>query len=1532
MSLAQFLEDHVAKTLAAYEVHEDRIREDARAEEAQLSGGYGHRQVFELIQNGADAIKVEKLSGRVELILAEDTLYCANEGQAVTEGGVRALLMANMSEKEGDEIGRFGLGFKSVLGICEHPEVFSSSVSFRFNPPDCAERMRKLVGDDCALPRLRTASLLDVDQELAADPTLRDLLGWATTVVRLRLTPGCRDRVLSDLRSFPAEFLVFSPHVGQLTMRAVVENWERSLRAKRRGDHVRLMDGYERVSWKVFQATIMAKRLAVDVRRDMDARLQLRERLPLTWAVPVDSSKRQQGCLWAFFPTQTGTSLQGILNAPWKTHSDRETLLDGPFNRALINCAAQLVASHVGKLNRARDPSRFLDVLPARDASNWADLHLGEILYALLRQMPCLPSARGTYAMPAALSLRPSIAKEPPLEKWFGEQGHLESEAMVHRTAELRERAGRAKRLGCREIDLRTWIENHLVKATAVHSIAAIRLVGTLIRSERLQEGERKSLRELRFVLSHSDELVTPNGGLAFRDGDFEALAEPVRLVHEAVAADADARAILTDYFGIALVSKEGVFRAFLQSNRYRTDWDRFWELSRTLDTETADRAIRSQWTSRTLEAKTLAGPFRPLDRVLLTGEVITSPVSESFWPIAVDPIYHAPDQALLKAFRATDVPLRCEGLAGEIYSAYDDWATKMFREKCSGHQRPQANCLQFTWDIVVAPLDPLIHLSGDTAVRMSRRLLPYAVNEPNWTMKHRSRPKAYPTMPLPSLTVWALRGHGWLTTSQGSQRIKDAIGPDLRACAAFLPVAECSSSEAELLAIPNSLESLSVEHWRSGCSKARSFEGNSYDLTAFYAMVARAGKYRPISMRCQKGDVWDLSNWRSIYVTADPAEADLLRRVGSRVLVSDNAEDVLTLVETWGLQRPEQHKVGYIPQSDPQPLFDRFPGLRGFCNVEANILLRPCEALWFETRSEAGMVQHAVDCTFRDGCFFFTREDKAADLLDRIVASLGLQLSYEDRAQILRDADRQALGARRQSIRECTTLEDKLLAAIGVESLRAGIPERHVQWLISQDEPSDLDFARLALAVHGIEVLKMYQDALASNGFQPPSHWAGGDRAVAFVRDLGFPEEYAGFTGQSRRVWDDVRGPVTLPDLHDYQDRMKEEIKSLLRECDAKRGILSLPTGAGKTRVAVQSIIEWIKDQDIDGRILWIAQSDELCEQCVESWLQAWRALGPTDSPLRVNRLWGATNEGVRPPESGSCLVVATFHSLANRLDRPDMEWVFSPHVVVIDEAHGATAPTYTRILGRLGLDQRETARPLIGLTATPFRGDGDGRETMRLAFRFEHRRFDKGFAEAPMLYQQLQDRGILAHADHDILEGESMELSADEMEHIERFSELPDSAAARLGGNELRNRRILDHIAGQPVDWPILLFSASKDHAEDLAVRLSMQGISAAAVTGDSSTTRRRHTIAAFKRGDLRVLTNYGVLTTGFDAPSVRALYVTRPIFSPVLYQQIIGRGLRGPKNGGKDRCQIVNVADNIAQFGQQLAFHRFESLWRR
>lgn len=92
----------------------------------------------------------------------------------------------------------------------------------------------------------------------------------------------------------------------------------------------------------------------------------------------------------------------------------------------------------------------------------------------------------------------------------------------------------------------------------------------------------------------------------------------------------------------------------------------------------------------------------------------------------------------------------------------------------------------------------------------------------------------------------------------------------------------------------------------------------------------------------------------------------------------------------------------------------------------------------------------------------------------------------------------------------------------------------------------------------------------------------------------------------------------------------------------------------------------------------------------------------------------------------------------------------------------------------------------------------------------------------------------------------------------------------------------------------------------------------------------TIRRGLIQDFKNQKIQFLCNYGVLTTGFDAPKTTYIAIARPTTSQVLYEQIVGRGLRGPKFGGTEYCTIIDFADNLGRHGKALAYARFSDFW--
>jgi len=378
-----------------------------------------------------------------------------------------------------------------------------------------------------------------------------------------------------------------------------------------------------------------------------------------------------------------------------------------------------------------------------------------------------------------------------------------------------------------------------------------------------------------------------------------------------------------------------------------------------------------------------------------------------------------------------------------------------------------------------------------------------------------------------------------------------------------------------------------------------------------------------------------------------------------------------------------------------------------------------------------------------------------------------------------------------------------------------------------------------------------------------------------------------------------------------------------------------------------VQALLEWVNSGEArPGPILWVAQTDELCEQATQTFREVWSAIG-TRGELSVGRLWAGNHVSEAAASAdrfAGQVVVATISKLGveSVSGSSTYDWLREASVVVIDEAHQATVPAYTQFLHWAGTGVRgKDRRPLLGLTATPFRSGEQATE--RLITRFGRRliqiaRPDDTPEDRWDVDAHLREIGVLARATHRELEGVEITLDDEQVRVMRGDGKalpsgwLPRDVEARIGENAARNRTIIAAVESLPETWPVLLFAASVRHAQALAALLTLRGIPSAAVSADTAPGARHHYIDRFKRGDLRVLTNFGVLTTGFDAPGVKAIFITRPTFSRGLYMQMVGRGLRGPLNGGKDRCLIVDVADNIERFDGTLAYKELAGFWER
>lgn len=1524
-SIGRHVEELSGRQVAAYGANPLLVDEHANIERATAQGGYGRRQIYELVQNGADAL-IDHASGVIHVLLTEDALYCANEGSPVDGEGVDAILMSHLSVKRGTEIGRFGLGFKSVLGITARPQFLSRSGSFAFDADESAQRIRPVAPQAERLPVLRLAHPIDPAIAAKADPVLKKLMGWATTVVKLPVDREDVEWLHDDIRAFPAEFLLFSPHVGRLVLEDEVSASVRSIDVSTEAGVTTLREGTAASRWSVFS---VEHRPTDDARKDA-GELVDREVLPVIWAVPRDA-RRERGQFWAFFPTEYRTTLSGILNAPWKTNEDRQNLLTGPFNEELLDVCAGIVVDHLSELIEREDPGRLLDLIPARgrEAPQWADERLTERVYDLALHRPSVPDQDGNLRRPSELRLHPAGTSRETLDAWASHPGRPVDWA--HPSVESRERRPRVERLMADQSESYvTWLESLVSEPIPEHSAKAILVAGRLLGE--LPPHRHGELSSAAIVLAADGALKRLRQSSVFTSlhGSREA---NVAYVHPELEGDEAVLAVLRSV-GIGPADRTAEFASYLQKvDLSRIEWDEFWKLASLPTPDTAASLIRQRVRPSELRVRVLGGRFEPLVRSLLPGPIVPSDGSRDA-DVTIDISYHEATIALLESLGATAAPRPHTGSTDEPwFSAYEEASRdEYFRaESVAGLRRqPAWGYVEFEAAPFPGPIEPLEHLSPEANAIYGAALMELEPAPARWKMGH-ATVAHYPAVDVAGPVTWALGQFGQLRTSLGIRPSDEAVGPELRGYASFLPVAECTDAWAEALQLPRAADELDAETWETALTLAQE-RGTDEEIGALYGAASRFLP-RPKKIRARTGDAIELLPAGEVCATGDRPRYETLIEAQIPVVLAPNDEDAEALRTNWGLRADEdvvESAVDAIPLVDELPLVDEFPGLKYHLGALARgLVLVRCSEIWATVSTGTSSRRTAQEFRADGGKIYW--KDSLGDraLLERVRAFLGLELSDEDLDDILEnkrtDQQRKLLAAVRSEVDPAR----KLLLVLGAERIRRRLPDSLIAAVVeAHGEIEDHDLAKLAETVFGLDVWREFRQDLEELGLQPPSQWAGSRAARAFVRDLGLPLQYAGFEETKRDPLWVAEGPAVLPPLHGYQEAITERISTLLA-APLRRGLLSLPTGAGKTLVAVEALVEAMRDGRLSSPLLWIAQTDELCEQAVQTWAYVWRAMGPLQR-LSISRLWGK-NEA--EPADGHQLVVATTAKVLNCVGDEAYDWLASASIVVVDEAHSSTGTSYTRVFQWLGLSGRERARdrcPLIGLTATPFRGTSE-EETERLVARYNRNRLDQGvLGDDP--YAELQRMGVLSKVQHRLLAGSTIELTGPELEEARKLRQLPARVDQLLAGDKSRNEAIIRAVGDLDPSWPVLLFAASVAHAEALAAIFMLDGIPSAVVSAKTNPGTRRHIVSEFRGGRIRVLTNYGVLAEGFDAPAVQVVIVARPTYSPNAYQQMIGRGLRGPLNGGTPECLIVNVKDNVLNFGVELAFTEFQYLWEQ
>ena len=396
----------------------------------------------------------------------------------------------------------------------------------------------------------------------------------------------------------------------------------------------------------------------------------------------------------------------------------------------------------------------------------------------------------------------------------------------------------------------------------------------------------------------------------------------------------------------------------------------------------------------------------------------------------------------------------------------------------------------------------------------------------------------------------------------------------------------------------------------------------------------------------------------------------------------------------------------------------------------------------------------------------------------------------------------------------------------------------------------------------------------------------------------------------------------LRMPHQQEAVDRLNQYFNMDNQE-GAQSGLLVMPTGSGKTFTTVS----WLLNSGVAKgyRILWLVHRQELINQTYNEFVSQLGDLKEYGiKSLNMMPISGNKEHYVMSQTSRQDINVCSIYSVASKngmrfirrmLGKPGERKL----IVVIDEAHHATMPSYQKVLDRI--DKINSNRILLGLTATPVRMNES--ETVKLNKLFKAKEsLDKEREEIKYKYiyeialGQLIKTGFLSKPYYKYIQTEikgdiEFDLSNEEVQYFDQFGDLTEDLKRRLANSQSRNQFILqEYLNNKEKYGKTLIFAINQLHAENLDKLFKEAGIKS-----DYAISNRKDSqevIRNYKANDSDVLINVQMLTEGIDVPNIQTVFLTRETNSDSLLMQMVGRGLRGVEAGGTENAYIVSFHD--------------------
>ncbi|RZD42267.1 MAG: hypothetical protein CXT78_09705 [Thaumarchaeota archaeon] len=425
---------------------------------------------------------------------------------------------------------------------------------------------------------------------------------------------------------------------------------------------------------------------------------------------------------------------------------------------------------------------------------------------------------------------------------------------------------------------------------------------------------------------------------------------------------------------------------------------------------------------------------------------------------------------------------------------------------------------------------------------------------------------------------------------------------------------------------------------------------------------------------------------------------------------------------------------------------------------------------------------------------------------------------------------------------------------------------------------------------------------------------WGNNEQTLSFVESFDLKD----FTTHDKsKILENIqileKPETTYNSMFLYQTEVWNDAKKILSQ-PAGKVLLQLPTGAGKTKIAMEIITDFFNENK-NSTVVWLATTSELLEQAINEFTKIWKYRGTKS--ITVNRVWEKNNLILQI--NGSKLIVAGLPKLNNFYKK---DGNLKADLIVFDEAHHISAEKYNQTVENLKIIGKTK---LLGLTATPARINFE--ETQEFAGVFDDippikiNTHDKYLNPINFLQKQGVLSLIRTGGDRiiNITKLETI-LEDKEIEKLKNSSEYPRDTKIikKIAQDQIRNKTIFEKLRSLvEEEKQIIYFGTNLEQAKLMYMLLLNFNFKVGFVWGDMLTENRIRIIEQFQKKEINCLLNFNVLVAGFDSPPIDTVFIARLTKSPNTLFQMIGRGMRGPNvREGTKFCDVYHVQDTFLE----------------